>query len=444
MARSVPAEKNPVEQRSKPRLVFQPAVKTCLMTSIAVVLAACATQPVYKAGRTLDPKYGVYASPRVTTDERISPDVGRNGRSMVGRPYLVAGKRYVPRADPTYVAVGAASWYGTDFHGRKTANGEVFDMNDITAAHPTMPLPSYARVTNVANGTSIVVRINDRGPYHGNRVIDVSKHAAELLAFKDDGVGKVKVEYLGPAQASGSDEQMLMATLRTDGTPAPKPSFLGDTMMAQAAPVPPVDVPLPPPVPVELAAYQPPAVETAAPVETTAFAPEPPVVHALALPPSRPVQAGMEEMGDDFDTTPFVAPSAKPKAKAKATVIPLPPERQASADILVPLSPIRLGVADIVGTAMAPLAYADQVAGAQIEVAPAKNYVDAGYFADHAQAEKLMWLLSSTGNVEMAATMQGGQRVWHVRSGPYVAEADARAVVTMLRVAGAGGAAVIH
>jgi rare lipoprotein A len=116
-----------------------------------------------------------------------------------------------------------ASWYGDDFHGRLTANGEVFDMTSLTAAHPTLPIPSYARVTNVRNGKSLIVRVNDRGPYHGNRLIDVSNKAAELLEFKANGVAKVRVEYVGRAPLEGSDDRQLLATLRT-GEPAPSPS----------------------------------------------------------------------------------------------------------------------------------------------------------------------------------------------------------------------------
>jgi rare lipoprotein A len=131
----------------------------------------------------------------------------------------------VPEEDVNYRAEGMASWYGDDFHGRQTANGEVFDMGSLTAAHPTLPMPSYARVTNLLNGKSLVVRVNDRGPYHGNRLIDVSNKAAELLEFKGNGVAKVRVEYVGRAPLEGSDDRQLMATLRT-GVPAPSPSMV--------------------------------------------------------------------------------------------------------------------------------------------------------------------------------------------------------------------------
>jgi rare lipoprotein A len=145
------------------------------------------------------------------------------GTYRVGKPYVVAGRMYVPEENLNYREEGLASWYGDDFHGRLTANGEVFDMAGLSAAHPTLPMPCYARVTNLGNGKSLIVRVNDRGPYAGNRLIDVSNRAAELLDFKGHGVAQVRVEYVGRAPLEGSDDRQLMATLRT-GEPAPSPS----------------------------------------------------------------------------------------------------------------------------------------------------------------------------------------------------------------------------
>src|SRR5438874_11105429 len=191
------------------------AVVTCLM------LANCASSD--KFASRVDPKYGVSSSARVVAPGDPVPKGG--GTYRVGKPYTVAGRVYVPEEDPNYRAEGMASWYGDDFHGRLTANGEVFDMASLTAAHPTLPIPSYARVTNLSNGKSLVVRVNDRGPYHGNRLIDVSNKAAELLEFKGNGVAKVRVEYVGRAPLEGSDDRQLIATLRT-GVPAPSPSLV--------------------------------------------------------------------------------------------------------------------------------------------------------------------------------------------------------------------------
>jgi rare lipoprotein A len=189
------------------------AVTACLL------LANCASSD--KFASRVDPKYGVSSSPRVVGFGEAVPKGG--GTYRVGKPYTVAGRVYVPEEDPNYRAEGMASWYGDDFHGRRTANGEVFDMTSLTAAHPTLPIPSYVRVTNVRNGKSLIVRVNDRGPYHGNRLIDVSHRAADLLEFRSNGVAKVRVEYVGRAPLEGSDDRQLQATLRT-GEPAPSPS----------------------------------------------------------------------------------------------------------------------------------------------------------------------------------------------------------------------------
>jgi rare lipoprotein A len=173
---------------------------------------------------SLDPRYGVSSSPRVIAPGEPVPKGG--GSYRVGAPYVVAGKTYVPEDDPHYRAEGVASWYGSDFHGRLTANGEIFDRQSMSAAHATLPLPSYVRVTNISNHKSVIVRVNDRGPYAGNRLIDVSERAASLLGFYGSGLAPVKVEYVGRAPIEGSDDVMLMATLREGGEPAPSPSLV--------------------------------------------------------------------------------------------------------------------------------------------------------------------------------------------------------------------------
>lgn len=113
----------------------------------------------------------------------------------VGKPYRIKGKLYTPKEDPNYSETGVASWYGPKFHNRKTANGEIFDRYGMTAAHRTLPLPSVVKVTNLQNGKSIKVRVNDRGPFAHNRIIDLSERAAGKLGFKEAGVAKVKVEF---------------------------------------------------------------------------------------------------------------------------------------------------------------------------------------------------------------------------------------------------------
>lgn len=295
------------------------------------------------------------ASPKMIADGEPVPRGG--GQYLVGKPYHVAGKTYVPREDDNYSVVGMASWYGAAFHGRRTSNGEIYDMASITAAHPTMPLPSYARVTNLSNGYSLIVRVNDRGPFSSRRVMDVSARAAQVLGFKEIGTAKIKVEYVGRAPLEGSDDNTLLASLRTDGTPATLDGLSSPVMVASAAtsavggwfssaaPSPPAPVPVAEPAPAPQPKPEPVEVAAAAPAEPQKSAPDsesdaeaPPArvsaVHQprgpVPLPPPRPFDLGA------IRATIEVA-SAKPARHEKAAAVPavLPPRkpvRQVSAE----------------------------------------------------------------------------------------------------------------
>src|SRR5437763_4563345 len=205
-----------------------------------LLLANCSSSS--KLTSRVDPRYGVAASPRVVEPGQPVPKGG--GVYRVGRPYQVAGVTYTPEENGRYRSEGLASWYGDDFHGRLTANGEVYDMEAISAAHPTLPMPSYARVTNLSTHKSLIVRVNDRGPYHANREIDLSSRAADLLGFRGHGVARVRVEYVGPAPLEGTDDRQLMATLR-QGQPAPAPVMVASNRFLPNFARPVRDAPLP-------------------------------------------------------------------------------------------------------------------------------------------------------------------------------------------------------
>ncbi len=225
------------------------SVFALLSATTALGLAGCAQQPQQIAhGKEYFPAsiYG-QASPRVVVAD--SQQIPRGGGSYkVGQPYMIAGTTYYPSDYKRYSGVGLASWYGDAFHGRRTANGEIYDRNSITAAHPTMPLPSYARVTNLRNHYSMIVRVNDRGPFARNRIMDVSRRVADLLDFRSRGTTRVKVDYVGPASLAGSDDHKLAATLREDGRLAQldmrhPPTFIADskpivTASAHSSPTP--------------------------------------------------------------------------------------------------------------------------------------------------------------------------------------------------------------
>ena len=138
-----------------------------------------------------------------------APETGRGGAAggtyKVGEPYQVKGAWYYPHEDYSYDETGIASWYGDDFHGQRTANGEIYNKNELTAAHKTLPLPSLARVTNLDNGKSVVVRVNDRGPFSGTRLIDVSQRTADLLGFEKQGTAKVRVQVLADESKAIAD-----------------------------------------------------------------------------------------------------------------------------------------------------------------------------------------------------------------------------------------------
>jgi len=151
------------------------------------------------------------ASP-VFEQSRVDRDLYKHQR--VGKRYTIMGKSYTPKHEPSYDVVGIASWYGDKFHGKPTATGEIYNKHDMTAAHKTLPLNSMLYVTNVETGKSIMVRLNDRGPFIGDRIIDLSEAAANALGTKGKGLGKVRVQYAGPADP--------MAAKR--GVPAPQPA----------------------------------------------------------------------------------------------------------------------------------------------------------------------------------------------------------------------------
>jgi len=249
------------------------------VTAIALTAANCSSN--VRGG--IDPKYGVAPSPKVVADGQPIPKGG--GRDMVGKPYTVAGRTYVPNETPR-ASEGLASWYGSNFHGRMTANGEVFDRDSIAAAHTTMPLPSYARVTNLQNGNSMIVRVNDRGPFHGNRVIDVSERAAAALGFRQSGTARVRVEYVGRASTNGSDDRILLASLRTDGQPA---TLTGSapTMVAQATPRPNA-----PRQAIALRTYEPDDEAYSVSARTPQSAGSGAVASNVPLPPERPFDLG--------------------------------------------------------------------------------------------------------------------------------------------------------
>ena len=336
-------------------------------------------------------EFGVKASPRVT-NQRSNLKRG-GGRDQVGRPYKVRGKMYYPKEDRSYKKTGLASWYGDAFHGRLTANGEIYDMTHLTAAHPTMPLPSYARVTNVQNGSSVIVRVNDRGPYSHGRLIDLSRRAAEMLDYTEAGTAKVKVEYVGRAPLDGQDDKFLMASYRpgksmfdpNDGLPT-------GVMIAMDGP-----------------------------------SPSAPVGQAAAFPGAL-VDAVPEPM---FGEQVLTASAMAPGQLRLPDFGPIAPERPDVGEMgtqqlaLATMSYAETGAATASGPFVAA-GYAAVSTGAdapswkrllQAEATPDATdtpYVAAGTFTDRAQAERLAQILSEFGKTSLEVSQEGGAVLYSI------------------------------
>lgn len=395
-----------MQHSARPRL--RRASTFLLLAASASLLAACAT-PEPKAMVAKKPRskeyfaesvYGVKASPYVGNVKLV-------GRDQTGKPYQVRGKWYYPKEVKNYTKVGAASWYGEAFHGRMTANGEVYNIADITAAHPTMPLPSYAKVTNLENGSSIIVRVNDRGPFHEDRVIDLSKRAAEMLGYARVGTTKVKVDYVGRAPLDVHDQPYLMASYK-QGKNGPDPS-----------------VGLPTGVMIAMNGKAP-----STPVGAKA-APFPGTLANTGTSQPRPAEAAPVQPAMVAEMQPL-AP-AQPAASAATLVTVVLPE-------FGPIVPSRPDIGDVpanIPFAMASLSYADQrVAGASafdsldkgamssdqvvaawkrangttVDASPA--YVAAGTFGGESQAHTVARALAPYGNVRVEKTSHDGH-AWY-------------------------------
>lgn len=202
------------------------ASRGSVIVALTALLAACASAgaspvsgPTRLAGGPSAP-----SSPPVVTDP--APIV-----SGTMRRYQIRGRWYQPEEQPNYDEVGLASWYGDYFHGRPTATGERFDMHELTAAHKTLPLPGLVEVTNMANGRRVVLRVNDRGPFVDNRIIDLSRGAADALDLRTRGVGEVRVRYLGRAPRLGGGTVLQYASAQP---PAPVTAPTAPPVMAPA------------------------------------------------------------------------------------------------------------------------------------------------------------------------------------------------------------------
>ncbi len=337
----------------------------------------------------------------------------------VGKPYQIKGKWYYPEVDYSYVEDGIASWYGPGFHGKQTANGETYDMNDLTAAHRTLPMPSVVRVTNLENGRSLKLRVNDRGPFARERIIDVSRRASQLLGFHLQGTTPVRVEIVEDesrmmAAALGVPSDMAWVQAH-QGAPAAAP--------AAAAPV------------VELAAADQPAADAALPVEagaTASFAVADAVAAAEAAQPEPAASAAADPAPVPVEIG--VVPEA---VQAAAEPVPVSAEGTASPYIsyaaYVPAADpgYAAGPAPVAAPPVAPARHAWHGAGAG-----EARWVQAGAFADPGRAAAARRRLASIGPIVTTPSTVGGRSLLRVRIGPLHSDAEARQVLASVAHAG--------
>ena len=203
-------------------LKFERGARLAVLLLSTGSLAACAS---------MTPRYPSQATGPASASASASG--AGQGEYKVGKPYQVGGIWYVPHEQPSYDQTGTASWYGEQFHMKATANGEVFDMAQVSAAHTTLPLPSLVEVTNLDNGRRLVVRVNDRGPYIGDRIIDLSREAARQLGYDRQGLANVRVRYVGPAPLLGSDGGVRYANAKP--LPTRMPTQIAMTLRAPPA-----------------------------------------------------------------------------------------------------------------------------------------------------------------------------------------------------------------
>ena len=334
------------------------------------------------------------------------------GVYMLGKPYQVGGMWYTPREEPGYNRVGRASWYGELFHGRRTANGEIYDMDRLSAASPTLPLPVYAQVTNLTNGRTIVVRVNDRGPYANDRIMDLSRHSAEVLGFRGSGTALVRVKYLGRAPLSGDDryEQKFLAG-QSWMQVASKAARKNKAPTADVASLPLEN-------PENLQAPW----KDAAPAQSAAATPAPqrpaqqlrlsPLQRPYSTEPPPPMAGRWWRRLKQAEAVPFDAPlywQASPRAAERPQVA-------------------------AIGSLPEPSKQSQRGAGFLIQ---------AGSFKARENADKARATLSAIAPVELAEIEAGGNLYFRVRVGPFAEQSSAEAALAKVTQAGYQGAKII-
>lgn len=337
----------------------------------------------------------------VHTAKQLGRDDGKaQGIYKVGDPYQINGTWYYPAEDYGYSETGIASYYGgegqgVNFHGRNTANGEVYDMNALTAAHQTLPMPSLVRVTNLENGRSVVLRVNDRGPFARGRIIDVSRRSAQLLGFENQGTARVRVEILADDSRS-----LKAAMLRAPAA--------NETQVAAALPRAAIaSDSLPPPPGARASAG------------TTVAALPPP---SATLPPAETTTATSGRQKGKVVQQPAARPAAPVVAQPAQQMAPVAPVRGQTAAS-------RAAAAPAAPTEIAALPVPQQPAATAMvtvnPVHPTSLFIQAGAFSNYDNAYRMSVRLSRYGHAKVTTVNGGGQQLYRVRLGPLTSVKDA-------------------
>lgn len=345
------------------------------------------------------------------------------GSYKIGQPYRVGGIWYYPKEDFSLVETGIASWYGPDFHGGPTANGELYDQNELTAAHRTLQMPSLVRVTNLENGRSLVVRVNDRGPFKRGRIIDLSKRGAELLGFIDKGTARVRLEVL----ERESQELAAAARRGVDTTRLTRADLNRASPSAQETPI---VIPA-----ADSAATSPPRRTMVASLEGDPDLPE-----SLRTP-----TITVEEL-TETEPEPIVISSATTPQPAHPVVSP------AAVDRAEFISRLNLGMVGGQKPAIPQMAPGRVERGhfmpapvvSQAPVRPTGIFVQAGSFSVQGNAERLRGKLGAIARVSVDPVVVSGRTLYRVRLGPLSSVAEADKVLARVLQAGGGDAKVIR
>ena len=348
----------------KLRFPLSGALRLCGVAAVAASLAACGSSS--KGGGS-----------------GASGSVAQRGTYKIGQPYKIDGVTYTPQETFTLSETGTASWYGPGFHGKSTANGERYDQADRTAAHRTLQMPAIVRVTNLENGRSTVVRVNDRGPFARSRVIDLSRTAAEEIDMVGKGTARVRVDQLQAESLAVKDVAL------SGGGPAEQQQAVAQLASGKRAAPAPTPAPPPAPVPVEV--------------------PPPPVMQASYEPPPAPA-----------------APAQTVYATPPRNAVPFGAPRSASGDV-----PPTIASLSATTAAATP---SSQLSG---------FFVQVGAFSTHENAEKQRGAVRSYGNPEISQVSANGRDVYRVRLGPYTTQDAAGIVADRLKRSGYGDARVV-